>query len=91
MVPLPENLKAYKSTPEFTEETIPSGLLANHSTKAGTWGLVQLTEGTVDLVVPEQGDRVITLTPERPGVIIPETVHYLKLKGPVRFSVTFLR
>ena len=88
---LPDNLVAYKKTAVFTEETVPTGLLNHHNTRAATWGLIQLESGTVDLVVPEENNRVITLSPERPGIVAPEIVHHLKVTGPVRFAVSFMR
>ena len=35
---LPGGLHEYKRTPEFTESSIPQGLLKDHNTKAGIWG-----------------------------------------------------
>ena len=42
---LPLAAKPYKRTPSFTEANIPAGLLGDHSTKAGTWGLIRVEEG----------------------------------------------
>ncbi len=35
---LPDNLEAYKRTPEFDENSVPKGLLKAHQTKQGVWG-----------------------------------------------------
>jgi tellurite resistance-related uncharacterized protein len=37
---LPKNVKSYKRTPTFTEDSIPTGLFKSHTTKAGTWGKI---------------------------------------------------
>jgi len=38
MKELPLNVNAYKKTPEFDEESVPSGLLNEHRTKESVWG-----------------------------------------------------
>lgn len=38
MKDLPVNVSPYKRTPEFTEESVPTGLLNDHTTKDGVWG-----------------------------------------------------
>ena len=43
MKTLPENLDFYTRTLDFTEDTVPSGILGRHSTAAGTWGKIKVT------------------------------------------------
>src|SRR3546814_12863867 len=50
---LPLKAKPYKRTPSFTEATIPAGLLGDHSTKAGTWGLIRVEEGLLRYIVQQ--------------------------------------
>ena len=45
MKELPPGLEPYKRTPLFTGATVPAGLLKDHSTKEGTWGLINVEEG----------------------------------------------
>ena len=45
MKELPATVTAYQRTNLFTEDSVPSGLLKNHSTKEGVWGLIQVEEG----------------------------------------------
>ena len=52
----PENLVHVKSTPEFERQTVPSGLLKDHATKAGIWGKVVLQDGQIRYY-PEVLDR----------------------------------
>ena len=87
---LPAGTAPYKRTPEFTEGTVPPGLLREHSTKAGVWGVITLTSGSLRYVVPSTGLDVV-LAPDRPGIVLPEQVHFIEPAGPVRFHVEFWR
>lgn len=92
-VVLPPGLTSYKRTTTFTETTIPSGLLKDHSTKAGTWGLIRVEEGELKYVVtdPRRTNRESVLTAAgEPGVVEPTIVHRVEALGPVRFHVEFL-
>lgn len=83
---LPEDLEPVSRTPEFTEDSIPPGLLRAHTTAAGVWGRIVLTEGSLGYEVPTLGVH-LELTPEAPGVIVPEVPHHVVVRGPVRFSL----
>ena len=87
---LPPGAASYKRTPEFREDTIPAGLLSEHSTRAGVWGVITLISGTLRYVVPETGLDVL-LSPERPGIVQPEQIHFIAPAGPVHFYVEFWR
>ncbi|MFK8049225.1 MAG: DUF1971 domain-containing protein [Halioglobus sp.] len=50
MLELPKAVKPYKKTPAFTKDTIPRGLLAEHSTKAGTWGVLEVEEAHAAII-----------------------------------------
>lgn len=41
----PSDLVAYKRTPDFTESSVPAGLLRAHSTKAGVWAKIHVLSG----------------------------------------------
>lgn len=91
---LPEGLESYKRTPDFTEATVPTGLLNDHSTKDGTWGLIHVEEGRLRYVVtdPRQPRTELILTSDDPpGVVEPTILHHVEALGPVRFYVEFLR
>lgn len=91
---LPDGLKPYKRTATFTETTVPAGLLGNHSTKSGVWGLIHVEEGALRYVVtdPRRVSSERLLTPEgEPGIVEPAIVHRVEPVGPVRFHVEFLR
>ena len=91
---LPSGLEAYKRTPVFTEETVPAGLLKDHSTKDGTWGLIHVEEGCLRYVVtdPARSPSTSDLMPEgQAGVVEPTILHRVEPLGPVRFWVEFWR
>ncbi len=89
---LPADVVPYRTLGPFDESTLPKGLLRDHRTKAGVWGLVEVTSGSVRYFVCETGmERERVLAPGCPGVIVPEQRHHLALDGAVQFTVTFLR
>lgn len=78
----------YRSTPVFDEATLPAALRKEHRTKAGTWGLIRVFEGRLHLHFPDASlDKV--LTPDEPGVILPEQTHFVEPLGPMRMQVDF--
>ncbi|NHN93835.1 DUF1971 domain-containing protein [Acetobacter sicerae] len=78
----------YRTTAEFNERTIPSALLRQHATKAGTWGVIRIMEGALDLVFFDP-PREIRLTPACPGRIAPNATHCVRVSGPVRMKIEF--
>lgn len=87
---LPEHFVAYHRTPVFTEATVPGALTKDHHTRSGTWARILVEEGRLRYQVPTLG-RVFELTPEHPGIVLPEIPHHVEPVGPVRFSVEFYR
>ncbi len=83
----PEGLSEYKRTPEFTQDTIPKGLLKNHTTKLGTWGKIHVMEGK--LLYKLDGQKGIVVLPMQTANIPPEMLHSVEADGDVRFYVTF--
>lgn len=88
MPELPNDVVAYRRTPEFDQDTLPAALRREHSTKAGTWGLIHVLEGRLMYRVPEPASETI-LTPGMPGVIVPCQTHQVEPLGAVRFFVEF--
>jgi len=85
---LPSHVTAYKRTPEFTSKTVPKGLLANHSTKAGVWGVINVLEGQLRYIVPSAGIDEL-LDPLTAGIVKPEQIHRVEPVGEMRFYVEF--
>ncbi len=88
MKSLPENVVAYKKTPEFNESTIPNGLLNNHQTKVGVWGKIVVLEGRL-LYTINVSKEAIELDKSTFGVVEPGVLHQVKALGKVRFYVEF--
>lgn len=91
MKTLPDHVVHYKSTPEFTETTIPAGLLKAHTTAAGVWGRIRIIEGALRYRITEPLPEVHLLEPGAPGIVEPQVRHEVEPIGPVRFCVDFLR
>ncbi len=91
---LPQGLVSYRRTDAFSEKSVPAGLLKAHATKAGTWGLIRVTEGEL-LYKIEDERRIPTERLLRaglpPGVVEPTILHSVEPVGPVRFHVEFFR
>jgi hemoglobin len=67
---------------------LPDKLRNAHQTKAGTWGIIRVLEGSVRYVI-EGTDDVLVLTPEFPGVVLPEQLHHVEPMGDMRMQVEF--
>lgn len=94
MSELPLTVVPYKRTATFSEASVPAGLLHDHSTKAGTWGLIRVEEGQLryEVTDPRREPTSRVLTPDsEPGVVEPTILHRVQPIGAVRFHVEFLR
>lgn len=88
MKKLPDNVIAQRSTPVFTQDTIPAGLLKDHKTGPGTWGVLNIEKGTLEYTIGD--DEVHVLTPETAkGIIEPEVLHRVRPIEEVEFFVEF--
>lgn len=81
----------YKSTPVFDETTLPAALRREHRTKAGVWGVIRVLEGELRLVLADDthGGGATVLTPERPGLVLPQQTHRVEPLGRMRMQVEF--
>lgn len=89
MKTLPPGLQLTRRTPEFNASTIPAGLLHDHRTKPGVWGVIQVLEGALEYHVLEPVEERHVLIPGRPGIVEPAMKHQVMPLGPVRFHVEF--
>ena len=87
---LPPGLKHVRTTPEFTVDTVPPGLLAAHRVAAGVWGRLRVVAGKVTFVVEDTGERR-QLAEGDVQVIEPEVAHHVELAPGARFAVEFHR
>ena len=88
---LPSDVVVYKRTPEFSETTVPAGLLREHATKAGVWGRIQVVSGSLRYRILEPEPEECVLVPGTPGIVEPEVPHEVAPIDRVRFFVEFLR
>tara|TARA_R110001606_G_scaffold88649_2_gene199614 strand:+ start:3140 stop:3448 length:309 start_codon:yes stop_codon:yes gene_type:complete len=80
----------YGTSPIFDENSLPGKLRNEHSTKDGTWGLLRILEGEVELVfIDPPSQRLVTV--DNPAPIPPQALHYVKLTGPMKMQVEFYR
>ena len=91
MKALPTSAVSYKRTPDFTEHTVPAGLLRSHSTKEGVWGKIVILEGSLLYRILEPIIEEVLLTPETFGVVEPTVKHEVVPFPGVRFYVDFHR
>jgi tellurite resistance-related uncharacterized protein len=78
----------YRSTPVFDEKTLPAALLREHRTKAGVWGVIRVLKGRLKFSLADEGGETI-LTPDVPGLVLPEQTHRVEPLGEVRVRVDF--
>jgi hemoglobin len=104
---VPEGLEAYRSTPQFTEASVPAGLLRAHATKAGVWGLLVVHAGRLLFVLEDEardgvgddesrgsarGPRARELAAGEQLAIAPTVRHHVELLDPdTCFQVVFHR
>ena len=78
----------YRSTAVFDQTTLPDALRREHRTKAGVWGVIRVLEGRLRLELVD-GDEARILTPDRPGLVLPEQTHRVEPMGRMRMQVDF--
>jgi hemoglobin len=88
---LPPGLQWVRSTPVFTEGTVPAGLLQRHRTAPGTWGLIRVLEGRLQLRMLDPPEERMLDPTRRPAVVAPGVPHEVAPLGPVRFLIEFHR
>lgn len=91
MQTLPDNIRPYKKTPVFTQDSIPAGLRKAHNTKAGTWGSIVIVRGQLLYRILEPAVEEVLLNSNRYGVVEPEVLHEVQAIGEVEFYVEFYR
>lgn len=91
MKSLPVTVAPFRCTPEFTEATVPNGLLHRHTTQPGVWALITVLEGALTYRILEPHVEEHTLSPGHQGVVEPTVPHEVVPAAGVRFQVEFYR
>lgn len=91
MKELPRNIKAYKRTEDFTEKTIPAGLLKDHLVADGVWAKIVVNHGNLTYVIQGLHPERIMLGPMQPGIVEPGVYHHVIPYEDVSFYVEFYK
>jgi tellurite resistance-related uncharacterized protein len=99
MPQLPTDVIQYSQVPKegkvFTATTIPKGLLKEHTTRAGTWGVINVSKGKLEYKITSDPNHplVFELSPDdNHGIIEPQRLHQVRaLSDDVEFVVEFHR
>lgn len=78
----------YRTTPVFNQDSLPQALRREHRTKPGVWGVIRMLEGRLRLAYGD-GTAERILSPEAPGLVLPEQVHLVEPLGAMRMQVEF--
>lgn len=88
---IPNGFGPYKRTAVFTEDSIPAGLLKNHTVKENCYAKICIIEGELDYTIIEPEVITYRLNADLPGIIEPQIKHHIKALNQVRFYVEFYR
>lgn len=95
MKKIPPGFQKYSQVPRsgvFTATTIPRGLLNEHSTKAGTWGVIRVFRGKLLYNIKEPAPSTLVLDADTPGIIESQMKHDVApLTEDLEFVVEFYR
>ncbi|WP_176593526.1 DUF1971 domain-containing protein [Sphingobium sp. EM0848] len=82
------DVRPYRSTPVFDQDTLPAALRARHATKAGVWGVIRVLEGRLQFTCLDPASESV-LTPGSPGVVFPQQPHFVTPLGPMKMQIDF--
>jgi tellurite resistance-related uncharacterized protein len=89
-IALPPGLELSRTTPAFTEGTVPSGLLRAHRVSSHVWACLRVLDGTLTFVDEVSGARRLLHAGEQ-QVISPDAPHHVEPHDGARFVVDFYR
>jgi len=88
---LPLGLVAYRTIGPFDQVSLPGGLRAEHRLKDGTWGVLDLAEGSLRFVWDdEKGGSDQLVAPAR-FIVPPQVPHHVEGEGAFALTIAFHR
>mmetsp|Transcript_21573 Transcript_21573/g.31908 ORF Transcript_21573/g.31908 Transcript_21573/m.31908 type:complete len:197 (+) Transcript_21573:35-625(+) len=96
MPKLPNEVVKYSQVPQnggfLFKDTIPKGLLREHNTRAGTWGVIRVYKGELEYIISEPTESTHVLNKNTPGIIEPTMHHRIRpITDDVELVVEFYR
>ncbi|HPU40336.1 MAG TPA: DUF1971 domain-containing protein [Microthrixaceae bacterium] len=89
---MPQGVALQRSTDEFTDESVPAGLLRAHRVAAGVWGRLRVMDGALRFVWEStEPAGALELATGDAVVIPPDTPHRVEPAPGCRFLVEFYR
>ena len=88
---LPLGSVAYRTIGPFGAQSLPTGLRAEHRLKEGTWGVIELTEGSLRFVWDDEQGGAEELTAPGRFVVPPQAPHHVEGDGPFTLTIAFHR
>ena len=88
---LPPGSVAYRTIGPFDGHTLPAGLRAEHRLKEGTWGLLELSAGSLRFVWDDEKGGVDKLVAPTTLVVPPQIPHHVESDGPFTLTIAFHR
>ncbi len=87
---LPLGSFAYRAIGSFGAQSLPTGLRAEHRLKDGTWGLIELTEGSLRFVSDDQQGGDVLSAPAT-CIVPPQVPQHVECDGPFALTIAFHR
>jgi len=88
---MPPGLTLSRTTPEFTDSSVPAGLLAAHRVADGCWGRLRVLSGAVTFVFEDEPNDAHVLRVDERIDIPPGRAHHVEPATDARFVVEFHR
>lgn len=87
----PMDLLLVRTTPEFTEETVPTGLLSSHQLASHLWARLTVHQGRARFTFEEPEIFHIDLEADQHLDIPPLIPHHVEVLPGGSFSISFFR
>jgi tellurite methyltransferase len=88
---MPAGLELVRTTPEFSDTTVPAALLAAHRVAPGVWGRLRVRSGQVQFRFDAEPATIVELSAGDHVDIPPDVVHRVEPVPGARFVVEFYR